>query len=53
MAQKRGVALSKTSAFKMHMFIFLFFFDADRTQQSKDDSVLTRSNILCFFYDVD
>ncbi len=53
MAQKRGVALSKTSAFqdaRVYLSVLLW---RDRTQQSKDDSVLTRSNILCFFYDVD
>ncbi len=47
MAQKRGVALSKTFAFQ-DAREYLFDPWRDRAQQRTVESVLTWSNILCF-----
>ncbi len=47
MAQKHGVALSKTLAFQ-DARADLSDLWRDRAQQRKDDSVLSWSNILCF-----
>ncbi len=51
MAQKRGIALSKTFAFQDE-HVYLSDPWRDHAQQCKVDSVLTWSNILCFFFNV-